>query len=78
MDKIKTQTILDKFQDVKLKDAKLPVLLSGYKSFRKGVRYRFRSDIIGIINARAYHIRTINVMSNAIKKAIRNPHLLKK
>lgn len=76
MKKDRITEILSKYQETKLKDANTPVLLSGWKSFLRPFRYRYRSDIIGVINARAYHVRTSKLMANVIEKAKSAPHLL--
>jgi hypothetical protein len=49
--------ILAKYEGVKLYQAKNPVVLSAYKSLLKPVRYYSNTDIIHIINQRAYYVR---------------------
>lgn len=78
MNRDRITEILLKHQEIKLYNSKTPVLLSGWKSFSKPFKYRYRSDIIGVINARAYYIRNRNRMANVIEKAKLNPHLLNK
>lgn len=78
MNRHKIQIILDKYQEVRLYDAKTPILLAGYKSFQKPFRYKSRMNIIGIINARAYYVRMRKIMTTTISKALANPQLLNK
>lgn len=79
MNQNKIQSILSVYQKTKIKDSKTPVLLSGYRSFSKSnVKYRASTNIMYIINNRAYHVRTSKLMANVIEKAKQNPSLLKK
>lgn len=68
LNKERINNILAKYSDTKLYNLKNPVLLGGYRTFSKPFTYKYRSDIIGIINARAYRVRMSNIMDQVIDK----------
>jgi len=68
LNKDRTNKILEKYSQIKLYNSDTPILLSGYKSFMRPFKYKSRSNIMGIINARAYYTRNKERMSAALAK----------
>lgn len=68
--------ILAKYEGVKLHQTKNPVILSAYRSLIKPFPYRSCTNIMLVINIRAYYVRTAKLMASVIKHAQENPEIL--
>lgn len=68
--------ILAKYEGVKLHQTKNPVILSAYRSLIKPFPYRSCTNIILVIDMRAYYVMTKKLMESVIKRAQENPALL--
>lgn len=68
MDKHKIQSIITRYNGIKLRDCNYPVLLSGYRSFTQRSTYRATNNIMLVINARAYYMRCKKLMQSVVKK----------